>query len=376
MFKPSLQVLAGHAGRHVRGLAETNTSRLQRVTTTFLIGGATAAVAAYFFLPDTSKGAPTSDTKPFSPSHFTPAQLVSSSYASNGTKFITVAIPPELLPKEKDIFAPIWSVFIKDDDIQVERPYTPLDGVDKNGNMKFWIKRYEHGEVSRWLHSKKVGDIVEIRGPLKTWSWKDDAWDDIVLVSKYGILSDYSYSDSSAAFQISGGTGITPFYQLMQTVFSGGPTFKGRITLLHSSKTPSELPPADVLLPLLNLARHHPDKFRLKLFVDSFEETGDQSVAGLKIHQGRIGKDSIWRAVHPTSRFPWWNSIFSRYGDDGDRKILFLVCGPEQLVFSLIFPSVLIFLTRASQNGRCYRRTLWPKLFARANRRSFAITRV
>lgn len=188
MLKPSLQVLAGHVGRRVTGFAATNTSRLRRATTTLLIGGVSAAVAVYFFLPDISKGVPTSDTKPLSPSHFTPAELVSSTYASNGTKLITIAIPPELLPKEKDLFAPIWSVFIKDDDIQVERPYTPLDGVDKDGNMKFWIKRYDRGEVSRWLHSKKVGETIEIRGPFKTWSWKDDAWDDIVLVCKFAIL--------------------------------------------------------------------------------------------------------------------------------------------------------------------------------------------
>jgi cytochrome-b5 reductase len=187
MLKPSLRVLAGHAAR-ARGLAVTNTSRLQRATTSLLIGGASVAVAAYFLLPDISRGAPTSDTKPLSPSHFTPAEVVSSTYASNGTKILTVAIPLELIPKGKDLFAPIWSVFIKDDDIQVERPYTPLDGVDEDGNMKFWIKRYNHGEVSRWLHSKKVGETIEIRGPLRTWSWRDDDWDEIVLVSKYAIL--------------------------------------------------------------------------------------------------------------------------------------------------------------------------------------------
>src|SRR6267154_1392042 len=178
MLKPCFQVSARQASLRARGLATTNASRsLQRTTTALLLGGASAALAAYFLLPDISRGAPTSATKPLSPSHFTPAKLVSSTSTSSGTKMLTVAIPPELLPKENDLFAPIWSVFIKDDAIQVERPYTPLDGVDVDGNMRFWIKRYDHGEVSRWLHSKKVGETIEIRGPLKSWSWKDDAWD-------------------------------------------------------------------------------------------------------------------------------------------------------------------------------------------------------
>jgi len=76
-------------------------------------------------------------------------------------------------------------VFIKDDDIQVERPYTPLEGVDEDGRMLFWIKQYEKGEVGRWLHSKKVGDTIEIRGPLKTWAWQDDTWDDVVMVRSF-----------------------------------------------------------------------------------------------------------------------------------------------------------------------------------------------
>lgn len=184
MLKPRFQVLARHAaGLRARGLTTISTSRpLRKVVTTLFLGGTSAAVAAYFLLPDISRGAPTCDNVPLSPSHFTPAKLTSSTIASSGTKILTVAIPPELLPKGSDFFAPIWSVFIKDDDIQVERPYTPLDGVDEDGNMRFWIKRYQHGEVSRWLYSKQVGDTIEIRGPLRTWSWKDDAWDEIILV--------------------------------------------------------------------------------------------------------------------------------------------------------------------------------------------------
>lgn len=80
------------------------------------------------------------------------------------------------------MFDPVWSVFIKDDDIQVERAYTPLNGVDRDGNMLFWIKKYPKGEVGRWLHSKAEGDTIEVRGPLRTWPWKEDTWDEVVMV--------------------------------------------------------------------------------------------------------------------------------------------------------------------------------------------------
>jgi cytochrome-b5 reductase len=84
--------------------------------------------------------------------------------------------------------APIWSIYIKDDDIQVERPYTPLEGVSEDGRMLFWIKKYEKGEVGRWLHSKNVGDTIEIRGPLKTWLWQEGAWDEVVMVCSNPFL--------------------------------------------------------------------------------------------------------------------------------------------------------------------------------------------
>lgn len=104
------------------------------------------------------------------------------------TRMITLRVPQESLPPSQDNhFAPIWSIFIKDDDIQVERPYTPLEGIDENGTMQLWIKKYPKGEVGRWLHSKAVGDTIEIRGPLKTWHWQDQAWDEVVMVSTHFI---------------------------------------------------------------------------------------------------------------------------------------------------------------------------------------------
>jgi cytochrome-b5 reductase len=113
--------------------------------------------------------------------HFTPTRVISTEESGPDTKLIKIAIAPDLLP-HRDLFDPIWSVYIKDDDIQVERPYTPLRGVDENGHMLFWIKKYPKGEVGRWLHSKNTGDDIELRGPIKTWTWKHDSWDEVVMV--------------------------------------------------------------------------------------------------------------------------------------------------------------------------------------------------
>lgn len=149
-------------------------------------GGLFVGLASlYLFLPDASRGAPTSSRKPLSAKHFTPTTVISNETSGPDTKILKLRVPPHLIPKEEDDpigFGPIWSVYIKDDDIQVERPYTPLEGIDEDGNMVFWVKKYPRGEVGRWLHSKQPGDTIELRGPLKTWPWREGAWDEIVMV--------------------------------------------------------------------------------------------------------------------------------------------------------------------------------------------------
>lgn len=135
-----------------------------------------AGTALYYF-----RSAPTLDHPSLSYQHFTPSRIISTEESGPHTKLIKISIPPDLLPP-RDLFDPIWSVYIKDDDIQVERPYTPLQGIDENGHLLFWIKKYPKGEVGRWLHSKNTGDKIELRGPIKTWTWKQDSWDEVVMV--------------------------------------------------------------------------------------------------------------------------------------------------------------------------------------------------
>jgi len=151
------------------------------ITIAFLTG----ASSYFIFVPDPSRHAPTFDAAPLSPRYFSPSTVVSNEPSGPDTKLLKLAIQPEVLKatdQKGDSFSAIWSVFIKDDDIQVERPYTPLYGIDEEGQLSFWIKKYPNGEVGRWLHSKKSGEKIEFRGPLSTWNWKSDTWDEVVMV--------------------------------------------------------------------------------------------------------------------------------------------------------------------------------------------------
>ncbi|CAL1700905.1 unnamed protein product [Somion occarium] len=186
--------------------------------------------------------------------------------------------------------------------------------------MKFWIKKYPKGEVGKWLHSKKVGDTIEIRGPLMTWPWQDDIWDEIVMIS--------------------GGTGITPFYQLLHhTLLSSQQKMtKTRFTLLHSSRTPHELPPADILQPLLSHAQAYPQDLRVTLYVDSLDETTTQHP---DLRVSRIGKPDILSALGVNDRRRWWSKLFGNSSPstlEKNKKILVLVCGPDSMVAAIAGP--------------------------------------
>ena len=143
-----------------------------------------AGLSFYFVLPDPSRSAPTLKRDPLSPRHFTPTTVIENDEAGPDTKLLRLAVKPEILKAtDPEGLKAIWSVFIKDDDIQVERPYTPLYGIDEHGHMVFWIKKYPKGEVGRWLHAKQAGQTIELRAPLATWKWQDNTWDEVVMVS-------------------------------------------------------------------------------------------------------------------------------------------------------------------------------------------------
>lgn len=136
----------------------------------------------YLLVNENSRAAPTSSKVPMAPTHFTPVTVTSSISCTPYTKLLRLRLQPQTIPKNMPGQGMIYSVYVKDSDIQVERPYTPLEGIDENGDMEFWVKRYQGGEVGRWIHERKIGDQIEIRGPVLTWQWREEDWDEIIMV--------------------------------------------------------------------------------------------------------------------------------------------------------------------------------------------------
>ncbi|KAH9049133.1 ferredoxin reductase-like C-terminal NADP-linked domain-containing protein [Lactarius hengduanensis] len=317
------------------GTSSSHTSSRVRLSSVVFFASTGVLVSSYLLWPSKYRGSPTFTHKPMSPNYFIPATVSDISQTGPDLAVLTLTLPHDAdstTDGDASSFEPIWSIFVKDDDIQVERPYTPLHGFDENGNIKLWVKRYQRGEVGRWLHSKRTGDTVEIRGPLKTFPFHQGKWDEIVMIS--------------------GGTGFSPFHQLLfrqLLPLRDKPVDDDtRFTLLHASRSPAELPPSPILQPLIDFAGAHPDHLRVRLFVDSDAQARVSESIARSLHVGRIDKYSIAYALGLSDgRWSWtswinslWTKGRSRGGDEDIRKknILVLVCGPEPMVAAIAGP--------------------------------------
>jgi cytochrome-b5 reductase len=181
MLRVTEVVVFGQMIRSRLRLLSTSRSHYRlRVSTLAFLTTTGVLVSSYVLWPSKYRGSPTFSHQPLSPSYFVPVTVSENSQVGPDLALLTLSIPPDSHPSAS--LDPIWSIFIKDDDIQVERPYTPLFGIDEKGFMKLWVKRYPRGEVGRWLHSKQAGDTIEIRGPLKTFPFHEGEWDEVVMV--------------------------------------------------------------------------------------------------------------------------------------------------------------------------------------------------
>ncbi|KAI8063751.1 hypothetical protein BC940DRAFT_243008 [Gongronella butleri] len=133
-------------------------------------------------------------------------------------------------------------VYIKDDAIQVMRPYTPLNpNPYKDGYIDLLVKRYPNGSVSRTLAGFPVNEHIHIRGP---------------------IIEPYQYEQNSLdqIGMIAGGTGISPMYQLIRHILENDNDKRAKLWLLYANKTEDDI----LLKPELDaLAAQHGDRFKV-----------------------------------------------------------------------------------------------------------------
>ncbi|KAK7687587.1 hypothetical protein QCA50_009476 [Cerrena zonata] len=178
----------------------------------------------------------------------------------------------------------VWSVDIKQPQIMVVRQYTPLplyfmkseytysgekkpllkvidsevDDYDKQGTMCFYIKKYDDGEVSKYVVNKNVGDEIELRGPnieykfpyhpLKPLHRRPVFKDLPSKVEPELLLENIKKANNVPDFDnltfFTAGTGIAP---ALQVLLSRNP-YRGFIDLHYSAQKPGEIKPLERFL--------------------------------------------------------------------------------------------------------------------------------
>ncbi|SGZ38746.1 related to Cytochrome c mitochondrial import factor CYC2 [Hanseniaspora guilliermondii] len=183
----------------------------------------------------------------------------------------------------------LWSIQVKQPQIHVVRHYTPLplehvdsenngiklkvleDG-DSSGKMMLYIKKYENGEVARWMSTLPIGNEIEIRGPYIDYQFPEAPADEICLDRRF--LNDgndqvpveaLKYKPYDVNF-FTGGTGIVTPLQLMLTENP----FKGKIQIIHACKNYQEelsplIPFIDLLKSKNRLQMHYFEDFKSEL---------------------------------------------------------------------------------------------------------------
>lgn len=114
------------------------------------------------------------------PNHYSPCLLRSVERLSDDTSLFHVSVPVTQVPIPPHPLY-IESVYVKHPDLQIERPYTPLDGIRRDGEAKtsLLIKRYSDGELSNYIHQQRP---LELRGPCLSWIHPTGRVKEIVFV--------------------------------------------------------------------------------------------------------------------------------------------------------------------------------------------------
>ncbi|RSH83740.1 hypothetical protein EHS25_005355 [Saitozyma podzolica] len=279
--------------------------------------------AIYYFYPSspsrrlspyTYSDHPVSSTTPLGPSHKELAvPIPRESIGLFGTDAVRLDGTPV---KKDDEELVVQHVMVKNPDLQIERPYTPTNDVETDGEMRLVVKRVKGGEVGRLIHSLKPGQDLGVRGPITTFSLVPSAYDKIVMISS--------------------GTGIAPFLQLLSKLPAAPPSPALQSPITSSpSPTPSPSRPSSP-----SASASHPPAHPSLHLIHSLPAPSrpDWSLSPTLLPrvQDRLGDRLVVTRVPPgpIDRLAVEAALGARDGE----KVLVLVCLPPTLMRPLCGP--------------------------------------
>lgn len=191
---------------------------------TFVSGFGSAAAYKFFTEPVPDP--------PLNPQTFSPYTLVSKGQISSTASIFTLRPSHSVALKDgAEIYnqawkSGIWSVEVKQPQLQIARAYTPLPPsdllpkrVEDDGiGLRFFIRRDPKGEVSGYLHKLPEGATIDLRGPHLEYKIPNNVGEILFLA---------------------GGTGIAPALQAAHTLLSHRsclPTGSPKIRILWANR--------------------------------------------------------------------------------------------------------------------------------------------
>lgn len=212
-------------------------------------------------------------TQVLHPVNFTKFHILKIIQVSHNTKLLRFEIP-----FGKKLGLPIGRHLSVRADIggtNVTRAYTPVSRPDQEGYFDLLVKSYEFGKLSSYLHELKVGDGVDIRGPIGRFKYEKNKFNSIGLIA--------------------GGTGLTPCLQIMRCILEGEPDDKTKFVLFFQNRTEE-----DILLrdEIDALAAHFSDRVQIEYFLSNSKS----AKFGLSNHEikGYISQNQVNSMMNPT----------------------------------------------------------------------------
>ncbi len=135
------------------------------------------------------------------------------SQLTHDTRQFTFAIPQDI--KFDYLPGDYIKVFPNDEDPDEFRTYTPTTPPSIDDHFELIVKRYPDGQVSRFMHDRKIGDEVWIGGPYPGGHFVEG------MASRLGMVA--------------AGTGITPMIAIIRTILRQG--IKADISLIFANKS-------------------------------------------------------------------------------------------------------------------------------------------
>jgi hypothetical protein len=186
-----------------------------------VLGTSALGGAAYRFLQ------PSASDASLNPESFTPYTLVKREAVSSTSAIFTLQNRdggPDPRSLKEGWKNRVWSVQVKQPQLQIARAYTPLPPIsdshtyadDEPEDLRFLIRQEEGGEVSTYLHRLPQDSTIELRGPNVECELPEDINEIIFLA---------------------GGTGIAP---AMQVAHALGQRNESRMSILWANRRREE----------------------------------------------------------------------------------------------------------------------------------------